>query len=155
MEVNGYKIEPGANLRGANLTGARLVKADLTKANLLEANLAYGVFTRADITEVNFTEANLKGAHLWGVNLNSIHTETSPLVHISRIKSRLEIKYGRAVTLTELATEVEIAEDKVSEALQGSGYAFRGEVILGGVNFQGAVWDESTVWPEGFTPPKQ
>ena len=26
---------------------------------------------------------------------------------------------------------------------------------LEGANFQGAIWDESTVWPEGFTPPEQ
>jgi len=35
VEVNGYTIEPGANLHGANLNGADLYKADLegAKAN--------------------------------------------------------------------------------------------------------------------------
>ncbi len=34
MEVNGYTIEPGANLHGANLNGADLYKADLSGADL-------------------------------------------------------------------------------------------------------------------------
>ena len=45
MEVNGYKIYPGANLDGANLTRAALARADLTGANLEGANL-----TRAKLT---------------------------------------------------------------------------------------------------------
>ncbi len=63
MEVNGYKIEPGADLEGADLEGANLAGA-------------------------NLTEANLKGADFIGF-------------------------------------------------------------------FGAAIWDESTVWPEGFTPPEQ
>ena len=34
VEVNGYTIEPGADLRGANLEGANLEVADLGGANL-------------------------------------------------------------------------------------------------------------------------
>ena len=34
VEVNGYTIEPGANLRGANLEGANLAGANLAGANL-------------------------------------------------------------------------------------------------------------------------
>ena len=39
MEVNGYKIEPGANLAGANLIKADMDGADLTGADLTGANL--------------------------------------------------------------------------------------------------------------------
>ena len=44
VKVNGYTIEPGANLakadlRGANLKGAMLNHADLTEADLRGANL--------------------------------------------------------------------------------------------------------------------
>jgi len=39
MEVNGYKIEPGANLESAYLTGANLRGADPTGANLSGADL--------------------------------------------------------------------------------------------------------------------
>jgi uncharacterized protein YjbI with pentapeptide repeats len=39
VEVNGYKIEPEANLREANLSGANLVGAFLVGADLSGANL--------------------------------------------------------------------------------------------------------------------
>jgi uncharacterized protein YjbI with pentapeptide repeats len=39
VEVNGYTIEPGANLTGANLEGADLHGANLVDANLTGANL--------------------------------------------------------------------------------------------------------------------
>ena len=34
MEVNGYKIEPGAQLAGANLSNAKLLGVNLERANL-------------------------------------------------------------------------------------------------------------------------
>ena len=40
MEVNGYRIEPGADLSSADLTGANLSQADLTGADLRDANLS-------------------------------------------------------------------------------------------------------------------
>ena len=39
VEVNGYTIEPGANLAGAYLPGAHLEGANLEGANLKGANL--------------------------------------------------------------------------------------------------------------------
>ena len=45
VEVNGYTIEPGADLREANLEGADLEGANLEGANLVGAN-----FTAANLT---------------------------------------------------------------------------------------------------------
>ncbi len=39
VEVNGYTIEPNANLSGAYLSGANLVGANLVGANFTAANL--------------------------------------------------------------------------------------------------------------------
>ena len=58
VEVNGYTIEPGANLTGVNLS-----KENLSGANLSGANLA-----GADLSEANL-EADLQGACLIRVNL--------------------------------------------------------------------------------------
>ena len=58
-EVNGYTIEPGADLRRADLFGADLEGADLSGANLNEANLY----------EADLNGSNLGGALLSGVNL--------------------------------------------------------------------------------------
>jgi uncharacterized protein YjbI with pentapeptide repeats len=59
VEVNGYKIEPGANLSGANL-----LMADLTGVDLRGADLE-----GADLREAKLTGANLEGANLGGVFL--------------------------------------------------------------------------------------
>ena len=40
VEVNGYTIEPGADLTGANLSDADLTGANLSEARLTGANLA-------------------------------------------------------------------------------------------------------------------
>ena len=40
------------------------------------------------------------------------------LARLQKARARLELKYGRPATLTELATEVEMPEDKVTEALR-------------------------------------
>ncbi len=94
MIVNGYKIEPRANLRGvylrsadlrsadlrsANLRGADLSDADLRGADLSDADLSdadlwsadfRGAYLRsADLRSANLRGAYLRGANLWGVNL--------------------------------------------------------------------------------------
>ena len=47
--VNGYQIQPYANLRGANLYGADLYGADLRGANLYGANLSSADLRGADL----------------------------------------------------------------------------------------------------------
>jgi hypothetical protein len=79
MNVNGYEIEPGANLHsanlaGANLTGADLSCANLTGANLTGANLNYAHLHTANLAGANLTnarlfQANLTGANMTGANL--------------------------------------------------------------------------------------
>ena len=54
ININGYKIEPGADLKGADLSNANLSNADLSNADLSEANLS---------------EAKLRCANLWRANL--------------------------------------------------------------------------------------
>ena len=66
MIIDGFKIEPEADLTRAKLSGANLKEADLTRANLTRANL-----TEANLTEANLSGANLKGADLTGANLVS------------------------------------------------------------------------------------
>ncbi len=54
MEINGWTIEPWADLVGAKLAGADLSNADLTGANLRMAKL-----TGADLTGANMRMADL------------------------------------------------------------------------------------------------
>lgn len=90
MNINGYKIQPQANLRGAdlpgtdlrgaNLHGANLRGANLRGANLRGANLRDTVLAEANLTEADLREANLcratihetclRGANLSKANLS-------------------------------------------------------------------------------------
>ena len=49
VEVNGYTIEPGANLEGADLSGANLYEANLSRADLSHADLSGADLTQAAI----------------------------------------------------------------------------------------------------------
>jgi len=64
MEINGYTIEPGANLSGADLSGADLPDANLQGALLRNANLS-----GADLRYANLRYADLQGADLRDVDL--------------------------------------------------------------------------------------
>jgi hypothetical protein len=79
MKINGYAIEPdadlryalleGANLKGANLEGADLRRADLRVAYLYGAYLQGADLRRADLQGADLRGADLEGARLEGANL--------------------------------------------------------------------------------------
>lgn len=79
MEVNGYKIEPFANLKEADLEGAYLRVANLKEANLKEANLRGANLRGANLWGANLKEANLWGANLWGANLEGANLQGANL----------------------------------------------------------------------------
>jgi hypothetical protein len=98
--VNGYKIEPHANLVGANLSGANLRDADLSFANLTDANLI-----GANLLGTNFYRATLTGAALAGTILSgaNFYAATVSPNQVSDIKagcdfmlSSLRVVGGRA-----------------------------------------------------------
>ena len=65
MEVNGYTIEPGANLLVADLTGANLEGADLRGANLTGADLS-----RADLVRTVLNGATASPLTRWPDGFN-------------------------------------------------------------------------------------
>jgi len=62
MEVNGYEIKPGANLR----------YADLSYADLRDTNLQGADLRRADLSYVNLQGTNLVGANLYDAILREV-----------------------------------------------------------------------------------
>ena len=79
MEVNGYKIEFGADLRYANLQGANLRYANLRYANLQGANLRYANLRYANLQGANLQGANLQGANLRVANLRVANLQDANL----------------------------------------------------------------------------
>jgi hypothetical protein len=89
MEINGYELKPGAdlrgtdlygaNLRGADLYGADLYGADLYGANLRGANLRGANLRDANLYSADLRGANLRGANLRGANLRGAHLYSANL----------------------------------------------------------------------------
>ena len=67
VEVNGYTIEPGANLEEAYLTDAWIAEANLTGANLTGANLK-----RADLRRANLAGAQADEGTQWPVGFDPV-----------------------------------------------------------------------------------
>ena len=66
VEVNGYTIEPGANLEGANLEGANLYGANLEGANLERARLRGANLYSASLSNgSSLTEAKADNETVW------------------------------------------------------------------------------------------
>ena len=72
MIINGYKIEPKANLYGADLSEANLRRANLSEANLSGANLSGANLRGADLSGADLRGADLSGADLSGANLSEV-----------------------------------------------------------------------------------
>ena len=71
MEVNGYKIEPKAQLGHANLKAADLERAPLWGADLRNAKLRRAKMKDADLRDVDLRDADLRHADLRGANLSN------------------------------------------------------------------------------------
>lgn len=96
--VNGYKIEPNANLieadfsqqdlSGANLQDANLQGANLEGANLEGANLQGARLVRANLMGARTKGANFSGAEFWGALYDS-DSPTGELIEESRNAQRM------------------------------------------------------------------
>ena len=70
VEVNGYEIEPGADLTGANLYRMNLIGVTLTGAYLVLTDLPVANLTGAHLVLTNLEGANLEGANFSGAYLS-------------------------------------------------------------------------------------
>jgi len=171
QDVNGYRIEPGADLRGedlrgedltgadlsgADLSGADLSGADLSGANLSEAYLFNARLIGALLTDANLEEvwggfipeyslvaANLSGANLKGANLKGAHFGGGGTLF-----------HGADLTGADLTGADFTGADFTGADLTGAdftgadfGFAKLTGADLTGVTFCGVKWDTHTAWP--------
>ena len=74
VEVNGYTIEPNAQLAGANLAGANLAGANLSGCLFGGANLSGANLSGANLSDAYFSDTtNVSGANLNGANLSGAY----------------------------------------------------------------------------------
>ncbi len=79
MNVNGYEIKPGADLRCADLRCADLEGADLKGANLRGAILVGAILEGANLEGADLRDANLRGAYLRDAYLRDANLEGANL----------------------------------------------------------------------------
>jgi uncharacterized protein YjbI with pentapeptide repeats len=79
MNVNGYTIEPIADLQGAYLRDADLRGAYLQVADLRDADLRGAHLQGADLRDADLRDANLQGAHLQDADLRGAHLQYADL----------------------------------------------------------------------------
>jgi len=136
--ADGKALEPGAdlsrtdlsyeNLAKLDLNGADLTGSDLTGANLTGTNLNYATLTGADLSTSNLTKANLSHAAATGADLTGSNLTGANLTETDLTGADL---YGTTLTGADLTG-----------------------ATIAGADLSSIVWDSTTKWPEGFTPPR-
>jgi len=146
----GYKIQPGEDLSGANLSGADLSGADLSGADL----------SGADLSPLPFIDQPRRGTgHPSSYTLAGMSEEERMRV----IDLVLDNHYRRRIREDSPSSlsEADLSGADLSGAnLSGanlSGANLSGTDLSGadlsGADIKGPYCDESTIWPEGYTPP--
>ncbi|HEY7416156.1 MAG TPA: pentapeptide repeat-containing protein, partial [Ktedonobacteraceae bacterium] len=110
-------------------SGMRLV-ADLTGANLSEAKLQKTDFGQSILDRADLTRANLRGADFFEVSLRNAHLAYADL---REAKTAFGMFNGADLSFADLR-----------------GADMRGYIKA--ANLHGAMYDQSTWWPDGFDP---
>jgi len=159
----------GANLQGANLTAANLQEAILEKANLqeailLEANLQDAILRKANLQRARLWRGNLQGADLSNANLQGAKLSRANLRNADLTEAKIQKASLSGANLQDASlegTDLQLASLRKAK-LRGTGFW---GAKLQGANLREAVglneanqldladWDETTRWPEGFSPP--
>ncbi|NUW42749.1 pentapeptide repeat-containing protein [Nonomuraea rhodomycinica] len=114
------------DLHFSDLTEASLVGADLTRADLTGARLTRAILADAVLYQADLRDAVLTGAVAEGVDLRGTDLSRADLRNANLRGARLDYSDLRGATLS--------------------------GAVLTGAALRRVVFDESTVWPEGFDP---
>lgn len=136
-------------LTGANLEGADLFKAQLSAADLEGASLRGAGLLLANLNDTVLWGANLEGARLYGANLEGAALKAANLKDAGLTGANLKDTGLHGAVLT--------GADLTGANLEGAGLegANLEGANLQGANLRGAVllnalYDEATIWPNGF-----
>lgn len=140
IEIKGDTFS-GISLRDMSMHRAMLFEKDLSKSDFTGANLRCAYLEWANLSQAIFENANLITAHL-----RNAHLRESILVNCRLIGSRLNNANLIGADLT---------------GANVRGVTFKGANFIRAIckfvhydsaDFEGAIYDDSTVWPEGFDP---
>jgi uncharacterized protein YjbI with pentapeptide repeats len=140
----GPKTKPfaGLDLREGHLAGLDLSEADLEAADLADADLTDADLSGADLTGADLTGADLSGADLSGADLTGADLTGTHLVHADLSGADLtDADLPDANLLKARLTDADLTDADLTDA------------DLTDATLEGVIWDDDTVWPEGFEPP--
>lgn len=134
-------ILSGLDLSSSSLVNVRLSVAQLQKTNLENSNLSF-----ANLGTASFENAKLKSALLEGVSASSVLFRNANLMEVN-----LKNSYLGGADLINANFEGADLTNANFERCVLYGTDMRG-MNIETANFQGAVFDQNTKWPEGFNP---
>lgn len=149
--VLSYTDMAGADLSSVDLRGAELHKAKLSEANLHEAGLNWAELNRADLSEANLAKANLIGADLSKANLDRADLSGAILngANLSQAHlSQANLSYAD-LNWADLR-QADLRQVDLSYA--NLGWANFKEADLSQAILTGALYNNSTGWPDDFSP---
>ena len=140
-DLLGWKSEEATrrivgNIKRLNKRGIakiRLTNAHLVGADLMLVDLTKSDFTYADLSGARLSFANLSGADLGATSLNHANMRHANLSGAKLFKADLD--------------EANLIEANISGADLT-------EVDLSKAHLKKLIWDDSTIWPEGFDTSK-
>jgi Pentapeptide repeats (8 copies) len=132
-----------AKLDGADLSGAVLFEANLSGGHLFHADLSGARLVRADLRGADFSEADLTRATLTNARLNDARLAYAKLAYADLSGADLSgaILAYADLSRADLSGDANLSGANLSDAKLGG-------AIIGIVR-----WDDSTTWPDGFSPP--
>lgn len=136
----------GSNLEGADLFKAHLDAADLEGANLRNAGLLLANLNDTVLWGANVQGARLYGASLEGAALKGANLKSAGLTGANLKDAGLHSADLSGADLTGANLEGAGLEGANLEGANMQGSNLRGAVLLN------ALYDEATLWPNGFDP---
>ena len=165
VEVNGYTIEPGADLSGANFGEAKAGGEDIFRdefdgffflllgaRNLTEAEayehlaVCWEEISGANLSEANLERANLERANLPGANLSGANLSEANLSGANLSAANLSGANLSGANLS--GTDLFWAH--LSEADLSAAFLLRAD--LAEADLMGVRADKLTIWPEDLDP---
>lgn len=143
----------GINFGGANLQGTNLFGANLQKALFREANLQGVVLFKANLHGADFLMAKLQGALLGEANLQGADLRWTNLQEARPVKANLRGATLEGANLKGAHLFKANLEEVYLNKADLRGADLQKAEGLTTEQVAEAIWDETTRWPEGFTPP--
>jgi uncharacterized protein YjbI with pentapeptide repeats len=142
----GARME-GANLKRADLRDARLDRAHLGGAHLDRALMHGARLKEASLERASISEADLRRADLRRCRLEGASLSSSDLRGANLSEGKLRGARLRGARCDEALLRTADLRDANLQEVDFTG------ADLDGVDFQGCLYNERTVWPDGWSPP--